>query len=199
MLIGKQLAFNTVPHNAVEELCVFKGDRRIEVADVRAGRQFCIGITAHRIARLIAPLDVFPKQEAVAEMLILQNGICANDRRAYKAPPQGLGKGRGKEGKNCEMEPLNAGKRLTVAGAHLNLSLASAILGREGGKFNGKTDLGMVDAIILPLVGMLKLGLIFKAIALLYPAAARKCAITHRNKRRKTVKQGIDKAIFVGQ
>ena len=131
MLGREKLTLYPVLHNAVEELRIFERDRRIQIADVGARGHLGKGIAAHRIARLVTALDVFPKQEAVAEVLIFQNRVGANNGGPHEAATERLRKGRGKEGQNRKMQLFDARKGLTVAGAKLGLRLVRAVLGRR--------------------------------------------------------------------
>ena len=198
-VLGRQeLALGIVGGDAVEELGVLERDRRIQVADEGARRHFGIRIAAHRVARLIAALDVLPKEQAAFEMLVFENGVGANDGGTHKAAAERLRKGRGEIGKHREVELLNASKGRTVTGAQLGLRLALGGLGRGRGQLNGEADTGAVDP-RLSLGGVLKLGLVFKAIVLFHAAAARKGTVANGDKGRETVEQSVDKAILVGQ
>ena len=130
-------------------------------------------------------------------MLILQDGVGADDRGAHKAAPERLRKGRGHKGEDRQMHLFDAGEGLAVAGAKLKLGLADRALGRRRCQLDGQTDAGAVDALIL--VRMLKLGLVLELIALLHAAAARKGTVAQRDKGRQAVQKGVDKAVFVGQ
>ena len=198
MLGRQELALGIVGGDAVEELGVFERDRRIQVADEGARRHFGIRIATHRIARLIAALDVLPKEQAAFEMLVFENGVGANDGGTHKAAAERLRKGRGEIGKHREVELLNASKGRTVTGAQLGLRLALGGLGRGRGQLNGEADTGAMHP-RLSLGGVLKLGLVFKAIVLFNAAAARKGTVANGDKGRETVEQSVDKAILVGQ
>ena len=130
-------------------------------------------------------------------MLILQKGVGANDGRPHETTAERLCKGRGHKGENRQMHLFNAGEGLAVAGAKLNLGLADRLLGRRRCQLDGQANAGAVNALIL--VRVLKLGLVLKRIALLHTATARKGTVAQRDEGRQAVKQGIDKAVFVGQ
>ena len=106
MPLCKQLYL--IPNNTVVKLGILQGKQAVHITDVIIRGHLCKLFTKNREPCLIVSLYKFPQCQAILKMLVFQDCIGADNRRANKVSTHFLHKGRGKIRGNRLIDTANA-------------------------------------------------------------------------------------------
>ena len=110
-------------HHTAVKLRILQSDGRVQVADVLVRGHLGKFFAKEGITDLLTALDVFPKGQTFLEILILQNGVGANDRGTDIVASQLLHKGGRHIGHQRHADALDAAQSVRILGVEIHIKL----------------------------------------------------------------------------